>query len=159
MNWFIQSLESSDPILVVSRRFVIDTQKLKEYAKSKEAAHTSRTCALCNSKLYDRRKIFCDLKCRRVFNRKYKFFVITWRQVRYRAFRRDGWCCVKCGRRAREVDHMKPISEGGSEFDVNNCQSLCRSCHMQKTMGEIKDRALRRRMEDDSKEVLASVAS
>ncbi len=158
LNWFTQSLESSDPVLVVTRRFVIDTQKLKEFAKSKEVARAARTCAFCNSKLYDRRKIFCNPKCRRAFNRKYRFFVITWRQVRYRTFRRDGWSCVKCGRRAKEVDHITPLSDGGSEFDLNNCQSLCKSCHMQKTIGEIKDRAVRRRIEEDSKEVLASVA-
>ena len=149
LNWFTQSLESSDPLLVVSRRFVIDTQKLKGYAKSKEIARAARTCAYCDSKLCDRRRIFCNSKCRRAFNRKYRFFVITWRQVRYRTFRRDGWSCVKCGRRAREVDHIIPLSDGGNEFDLGNCQSLCKSCHMQKTIGEIKDRALRRRAEEE----------
>lgn len=160
LNWFTQSLESNDPFLAVTRRFVIDTQKLKGYAKSKEIAHETGTCAFCNSELHDRRKIFCDRRCRRAFNRKYRFFVITWRQIRYRTFRRDGWCCVKCGRRAREVDHKIPLSMGGNEFDVNNCQSLCRSCHVQKTIGELKDRALRRSIEtEESKEALVSLPS
>ena len=158
MNWFTKSLESSDHFLVVHRRFVIDTQKLKEYAKSKEVAHTTGTCAFCSSMLHDRRKIFCDPRCRRAFNKKYRFFAITWRQIRYRTFRRDNWHCVKCGRRAKEVDHKLPLSKGGSEFDVNNCQSLCRSCHMQKTIGETKERALHRRIEEEEiKEILLSI--
>ena len=144
MNWFLESLESKEPFFEVRRRFVIDTEKLKGYARSKEFAHTSRTCGFCGMPIHDKRKIFCDSRCRRGFNRKYRFFVITWRQVRYRAFRRDKWACVKCGRRAREVDHIVPLAEGGNEFDINNCQSLCRACHLQKTIGEMRERRVRR---------------
>lgn len=159
LNWFTQSLESTDPILIVPRRFVIDTRKLKGYVNSKEVARANGICALCNSRLDDRRRIFCNLKCRRAFNRKFRFFVITWRQIRYRTLRRDCWRCVECGRRAREVDHKIPLSDGGTEFDENNCQSLCKSCHMQKTIGETKVRALRRRIEEEGiKEVLVSLA-
>jgi hypothetical protein len=144
LNWFLESLHSSEPLLEVRRHFVIDTEKLKEFVRFKELAYAQRKCAYCEALLSDRRKIFCDYRCRRIFNRKFSYFVVTWRQVRYRTLRRDHWSCVKCGRRAREVDHIIPLALGGSEFEVANCQSLCRACHIKKTVGEIRNRAAKR---------------
>lgn len=141
MNWFLESLESKEPFLEVRRRFVIDTEKLKGYVRSKENARANRTCAFCGTPIYDKRKIFCNFRCRRGFHRKYRFYVITWRQIRYRVFRRDAWTCVKCNRRrAREVDHIVPLADGGSEFELDNCQSLCRACHLEKTIREMRVR-------------------
>jgi len=34
------------------------------------------------------------------------------------------------------VDHITPISEGGHPFDESNLQTLCASCHEQKTAAE-----------------------
>lgn len=34
---------------------------------------------------------------------------------------------------AKEVDHVKPISEGGEPFEIGNLQSLCVSCHAKKS--------------------------
>lgn len=49
--------------------------------------------------------------------------------------------CRRCDslgvtREATEVDHVHPISEGGGKLDVENLQSLCSSCHAQKTNAE-----------------------
>ncbi len=160
MNWFLESLQSSEPLLVVRRRFVIDTEKLKGYVKFKRLARVNRTCGFCGARINDKRKIFCDSRCRRSFNRRFRYFVITWRQVRYRTLRRDGWRCVKCESRAREVDHIIPLAQGGSEFDVDNCQSLCRACHMQKTIREMQERMARRVKEKpDEIELAIPVAS
>ena len=158
MNWFLASLESNQPLLVVRRRFIIDTKKLKDYARSKESARSNRTCGNCGMKLYDKRRIFCNSKCRNCFNRKFRFFAITWRQVRYRTFRRDKWTCVRCGRRAREVDHKIPLAEGGKEFDVDNCQSLCRACHLQKTISENRTRNLSKLKRENSEIVFVSAS-
>jgi hypothetical protein len=147
LNWFLESLQSKEPLLEVRRHFVIDTEKLKGYVRFKALAHANRACGFCGPRLYDRRKIFCDSRCRRSFNRKFDYFVVTWRQVRYRTLRRDRWTCVKCGRKAREVDHVIPLALGGSEFDLDNCQSLCHPCHMQKSIKEIRDRMARRTKE------------
>lgn len=57
-----------------------------------------------------------------------------WRRFRITILDRDGWKCVKCGKRGRlEVDHIKPLWQGSKPFDPANCQSLCRSCHISKT--------------------------
>ena len=46
--------------------------------------------------------------------------------------------CEECNshnviRPAQEVDHIRPISRGGARLDLNNLQSLCKTCHSQKT--------------------------
>jgi 5-methylcytosine-specific restriction protein A len=37
---------------------------------------------------------------------------------------------------AQVVDHVRPISEGGSKTDSNNLQPLCNSCHNRKSGSE-----------------------
>ena len=37
---------------------------------------------------------------------------------------------------ANVVDHIKPITEGGAELNVNNLQSLCTMHHNQKSARE-----------------------
>ena len=39
-------------------------------------------------------------------------------------------------RPATEVDHIIPVSKGGDWYDGNNLQSLCISCHSQKTRAD-----------------------
>ena len=46
-------------------------------------------------------------------------------------------CATKgCGRPAREVDHVIPLTQGGDHCDVTNSQALCKSCHSRKTAME-----------------------
>ena len=61
-----------------------------------------------------------------------------WRTVRLRALDRDNWRCVKCGRYGRmEVDHIIPLDKPGSKlYALDGLQTLCRSCHIEKTRGE-----------------------
>lgn len=59
------------------------------------------------------------------------------RRIRWRILNRADFCCEKCGRRGRalEVDHVIPLSEGGTS-DPDNLQALCRDCHLAKTRRE-----------------------
>lgn len=65
-----------------------------------------------------------------------------WREkLRPAALRRDRRLCVACLRRGRlvratDVDHVVPISAGGSPRSMDNLQSLCASCHSHKTGAE-----------------------
>ena len=53
---------------------------------------------------------------------------------RQQVFIRDGYACVLCGKMAKkdgavlEVDHIKPIAEGGSN-ELDNLRTLCRKCN------------------------------
>ena len=61
-----------------------------------------------------------------------------WSKVRLQVLDRDSWRCQKCGKTGRlEVDHIKPLEDGGEMYDESNLQSLCRSpCHFDKTRRE-----------------------
>lgn len=65
----------------------------------------------------------------------------AWRRVRKLALDRDGHCCVACAKRGRKavparcVDHIVPKEAGGSD-ELANLQSLCFSCHGEKTVND-----------------------
>lgn len=51
-----------------------------------------------------------------------------WRQVRDTQLRDHPYCQwteEPCGRLATDVDHVKPLAEGGARYDRSNLQSLC----------------------------------
>lgn len=64
-----------------------------------------------------------------------------WRYTRIKVIQRDrGLCqeCLKSGRvsEGTHVDHVKPVSQGGDEWSMNNLQLLCKKCHEKKTARE-----------------------
>ena len=60
----------------------------------------------------------------------------AWRNFRKMILNRDPICKI-CGRSAsREVDHIKPIKQGGDQLDSDNAQGLCKPCHSRKTASE-----------------------
>lgn len=63
------------------------------------------------------------------------------RRSRQRIAQRDGYQCRVCGRLSVifEVDHIVPISVGGSDDDDNK-QLLCVECHAIKTRSEAAER-------------------
>ena len=63
-----------------------------------------------------------------------------WRATRRRKLQEQP-CCEECLRHgiitpATIVDHITPIKQGGARLDMNNLQSLCRSCHSIKSIAE-----------------------
>lgn len=51
-----------------------------------------------------------------------------WRRVRARILARDGWVCRMvegCEERATTVDHVVPLSQGGSLLDPSNLRAAC----------------------------------
>jgi 5-methylcytosine-specific restriction protein A len=66
----------------------------------------------------------------------------AWKKTRARVLRRDRNRCQLCtdheGRHlwpGNIVDHIVPVSEGGSDDD-SNLQTLCDACHRKKTLDE-----------------------
>ncbi|WP_210188512.1 HNH endonuclease signature motif containing protein [Bradyrhizobium sp. Gha] len=61
----------------------------------------------------------------------------NWLQIRKRQLARQP-LCESCSdiEPATEVDHIVPITQGGAKRDPANLQSLCRSCHSEKTNAE-----------------------
>lgn len=65
-----------------------------------------------------------------------------WRRLREQILERDGYLCQcqACEKRsvpliAHEVDHIKPIAQGGTD-DPKNLQAINRDCHKAKTRAE-----------------------
>ena len=52
-----------------------------------------------------------------------------WRKVRLIVLKRDDYCCYYCGATATTVDHIQPISKGGSMHDEHNLVAACLSCN------------------------------
>ncbi len=62
-----------------------------------------------------------------------------WKAVRRAVFDRDGWRCLMCGRPGRlECDHVTPLQRepGQDPWDMNGLQTLCKTCHLEKTARE-----------------------
>ena len=64
----------------------------------------------------------------------------AWQKLRIVVLRRDNYLCQLCLVRdrlevAREVDHIKPKAQGGTD-ELSNLQSLCHKCHKEKTINE-----------------------
>lgn len=57
-----------------------------------------------------------------------------WRRIRDEVLTQEPYC-RHCKRPANQVDHIVPLSRGGSN-DISNLQSLCTSCHRRKTRNE-----------------------
>lgn len=62
--------------------------------------------------------------------------------MRFEVFKRDKFTCQYCGASAPdvvlEVDHIKPVSKGGSN-DLINLVTACRACNRGKTNKELSD--------------------
>jgi len=54
-----------------------------------------------------------------------------WTAIRVRILERDDYVCAYCGRKARAVDHVIPLSRGGLT-DARNLVACCKRCNSQK---------------------------
>lgn len=60
-----------------------------------------------------------------------------WRSFRAAYLRRNPVCCVAgCGQPATEVDHIRPLREGGGRFDAANLRPTCKQHHSRRTMAD-----------------------
>ena len=61
-----------------------------------------------------------------------------WRKLRVLVLDRDGWVCQHCGKNGRmEVDHKIPLDVAPDKmWEMSNLQSLCTSCHWEKSQAE-----------------------
>ena len=64
----------------------------------------------------------------------------AWRKLRAIKISMNPFCelCEKKGivKAAKEVDHIKPIRQGGAPLSLDNLQSLCTPCHAAKSAKE-----------------------
>jgi Rad3-related DNA helicase len=64
------------------------------------------------------------------------FYVPNWKIMRRHVIRNSESSCSICGKRffyetgRPEVDHIKPIADGGPEFDMDNLRVVCHQCNV-----------------------------
>lgn len=112
-----------------------------------------RHCKECGAELKHKRGKFCrGGECAETY-----FIRFDWTRLRPFVLKRDENKCVLCGREgtqfargatsdrpALEVDHIIPISDGGDQFDPDNCRTLCQPCHKRVTADWHREKALKR---------------
>lgn len=87
-------------------------------------------CRICKTPLPGKKRSFCSHRCVRDF-----FMLTDWGRVREVIYARDGGICMKCGKRVFKlfhVDHIIPISKGGSEWELSNLELSCIDCNLKK---------------------------
>lgn len=66
------------------------------------------------------------------------------KKLRFEVFKRDGFACQYCGRKAPEVilhcDHIKPVADGGGN-DILNLATSCIDCNSGKGARKLSDNA------------------
>jgi 5-methylcytosine-specific restriction endonuclease McrA len=60
-----------------------------------------------------------------------------WQRTRQYILRRDNNTCQYCGNTAQEVDHIRPLSQGGSHA-ISNLVASCTRCNQRKNIAERK---------------------
>ncbi len=118
--------------------------KAREKLPSPDGIH----CIYCGGKLPKGRRTKCSDECFSKFYSEHS--PNNWGTIKEKVLKRDRYICQECGiaeirprryerleaHNARnpmlDVHHIKPICEGGLEFDQENCITLCHECHLLK---------------------------
>ena len=98
---------------------------------------------------------FCSNKCHQIHRWK-DHVVITPKNnlerrkfqqtIQKEVFKRDDYTCQICGERGGQihVDHIQPWAEYVElRFDINNCRTVCMSCHYKITFGKPKPKSVK----------------
>lgn len=101
-------------------------------------------CCWCGVEVTGRRQSWCSDACVLDFKATY-YRAPDW-QIKRAIFERDRGVCAMCGEQSHswEADHILEWAEGG-RTNLQNLQTLCRTCHKSKSAGYAARRAYRRR--------------
>ena len=77
-------------------------------------------CKTIRDKIYDKKE-------RNQESNKF-YHSVEWKKVRTIVLNSNPFC-VECGKPADTVDHKIAIKNGGAKLDLENLQSMCKSCH------------------------------
>ena len=70
--------------------------------------------------------IYLDQLCPKISNK-------NWRESLYKLTKHK---CIYCGKRSESLDHLHPISKGGTSI-TSNCVPCCLSCNGKKSDSEV----------------------
>lgn len=107
--------------------------------QKKQWARWYRRCVFCEGPLVGRQVFYCSVECQTDFleSPMYHRGIFSWEWLRIEVLRRDKYRCRKCGESANQVDHIRPLAYGGTNYE-DNLQSLCTECHREKTNRQLR---------------------
>lgn len=101
---------------------------MERFINEHRGATGARLCSWCHGAVPAGLRTRCgSLLCKEMIWR-----AQAWARCMNFTMRRDKHTCVVCGAGAAEVDHIIPVSLGGTG-DLNNLRALCHECHKQAT--------------------------
>ncbi len=122
-----------------------DNSKRFEMHQKMENETPEGHCIVCKIPLpltkkgkIDKRRRLCSEECSKKYWDEF-YETVSWQWIASKRQEIDHYTCQVCGKdlhgdegwnRKAEVHHIKPIKDGGDEFDINNCITLCHNCHM-----------------------------
>jgi hypothetical protein len=96
----------------------------------------SGLCACgCSNELPKSRKKWFSNECRTSAYLNFAVIKGDLSVIRHLLYERDQGACMSCGEITSdwEADHIVPVHKGGGGCDLSNFQTLCVSCHIEKT--------------------------
>ena len=110
-------------------------------AKSKLPKPDGKHCIICGKDLPKFKRKYCSWECKEKWFNKIAP-ARYWSDLRWRIFKRDNFTCQKCKTKFEtdeklEADHIMPVAMGGDMWDMNNIQTLCDECHVEKTRDDL----------------------
>ena len=100
--------------------------------KAKLPSPDGKHCIICGKSLPKYRRKYCSDEC--LWTWLGTIAVKDWSIVRDLVLERDHHTCQSstcCSKENLEVHHIIPIHDGGDEFDMDNCITLCHDCHVE----------------------------
>lgn len=125
-------------------------------AKSKLPKPDGKHCIICGKDLPKFFRKYCSPECW------YQWYHNLappryWTEIREKVLVRDNRTCQKCGKKElkdeeADIDHIIAISLGGRMWDMDNLQTLCEECHIEKTRKDLEALAVQRGVESSFKD-------
>lgn len=100
----------------------------KRYCRCKKPVDPSELPVVVQCMAADLKRQQPFLSCRKYY---YDVTEAEWRAIRWFIFWLDMDTCMYCGRPAEHIDHIIPVTRGGS-FHPENCVSACADCNCKK---------------------------
>jgi len=137
------------------------TKEQKEWLKT----NCCPICGLPKSEWKRRTDWRC---CSKECTNKWCDLTYIWQYFKLKAFKRDKYSCIKCGKKPMQKtyegkmipdtskligDHIIPIAIGGEEYDLDNVQTLCIKCNKIKTKKDMKKIALYRKLPKEQRKL------
>lgn len=92
----------------------------------------------CGRTLTGHQKRWSSKKCERYALTEFLIIKGDIQTIRNELFKRDEGICAFCGRSDNwQADHILPVASGGGASTLDNFNTLCISCHKEKTISQI----------------------